>query len=352
MEENGFLKVLFLVAFLAFAGVSCWATAESLHMLLDTWPVIFCWIVTIGFFIIASLGSMMVVNSLNQNIYVENRTVKFVSGFLIVLVFWLVCSMPTNTHTFFYRSVASGVAKDDIQTTTGLLDQLIHDTDRETKIKEKQTELDNKVKSALTNLEAEIRNEANPGFGPESKKILQQFAGLLDVPRVDPISYKSTSDQQRQSLINMYREKIFALEQTKKEAIRNEMTAANKGEYQKKARTAKKNIDLIEIQMNEDHKRLNDVRFAHDLDNRLIKGYSVIKTYSNFVSFQNEADKERYTVENPVTKVKGLMSVFGVWKGVLSGTYKGHGFIFWILISILVDIAAFIFFNIAFKKEL
>ena len=30
---------------------------------------------------------------------------------------------------------------------------------------------------------------------------------------------------------------------------------------------------------------------------------------------------------------------------------QGHGFVYWILISILVDIAAFIFFDLAFKKE-
>ena len=45
------------------------------------------------------------------------------------------------------------------------------------------------------------------------------------------------------------------------------------------------------------------------------------------------------------------MSVFDVWKDFFRGLYKGHGFVFWILISILVDIAAFIFFDLAFKKE-
>ena len=46
-----------------------------------------------------------------------------------------------------------------------------------------------------------------------------------------------------------------------------------------------------------------------------------------------------------------MISVFDVWKDFLNGEYKGHGFLFWIIISILVDIAAFIFFDIAFKKR-
>ena len=82
-EQNKFLKLLFLIAFCALAGVSCWATAESLHMLLDTWPIVFCWIVTIAFFIIASLGTKLIVDSLNQNVYVEKRGIKLMAGVLI-----------------------------------------------------------------------------------------------------------------------------------------------------------------------------------------------------------------------------------------------------------------------------
>lgn len=66
MNENKFLKIFCLLAFLAFATVSCWATAESLHLLLSTWPIIMCWIVTNPF------------------------------GVLVL------CSMPTYTHTFLY----------------------------------------------------------------------------------------------------------------------------------------------------------------------------------------------------------------------------------------------------------
>ena len=349
--ENKFLKLLYIIAFVAFACVSCWATSESLHMLQPNWPIALCYIVTIGFFAIASLGTKMIVDSLNQNIYLEKRGLHLIGGILIVLVFWLVCSMPTNTHTFFYRSVANGIAIEDIQTTTGYLNQLIKDIQIEKQIKAKQTELDNKVKSKLTDLETEIKDEANPGFGPRSKEILRQFAELLDVPSVEQISYQSTSVQQRQKLVDMYRTKIFALADIKKQAIRNSLEAPNKKDYRDAAQNAATNIALIEKQMNNDPSALNDVSFAHEVDNRLLTGYATIKTYSNFVSFENEASKERYTAEHPITRVKRLMSVFDVWKDTLSGVYKGHGFIFWILISILVDIAAFIFFDLAFKKE-
>lgn len=85
MEQKNYLKLIWMVAFIAFAAVSCWATAESLHLLLSSWPLAMCWVVTVGFFIIASLGTKMIVDSLNQDIYLEKRGLRLVGGIVIVL---------------------------------------------------------------------------------------------------------------------------------------------------------------------------------------------------------------------------------------------------------------------------
>ena len=69
------------------------------------------------------------------------------------------------------------------------------------------------------------------------------------------------------------------------------------------------------------------------------------------MDFKDEIDQEAYTSPNAVTKVKRMISVFDVWEDFFAGQYDGHGFFFWVLISILVDVAAFIFFDIAFKKR-
>ena len=290
-------------------------------------------------------------DSLNQNIYLEKRGTRLIIGVLITISFWLVCSLPTNTHTFFYRSVANGIAQNDIVSTKGYLNQLVNDTKIETQINIKQTELDNNVKSKLTELETEIMNDANPGFGQHADAILRQFADMLNVAKIDPISYRSKSEQQRKLLVDQYRDKIYKLAETRKDEIRAAMTATNKDQYQKAAATAVKNLDLFANTMGEDPSAINEVEKAHDLDNRLLSGYSTIKTYKNFVNFDSQTDAENYTVDHPITKIKRLMSVFDVWRGVFNGEYAGHGFIFWIVISVLVDVAAFIFFNLAFKHE-
>ena len=145
MNENKFLKIFTILGFLAFAAVSCWATAESLHLLLPSIPLILCWVVTIGFFFIASWGTKMIVDSFNQEIYLEKRGLHLLGGIVLTIIFWLLCSMPTNTHTFFFRSVIDNKVSQDITMTKNYLNQIKKNEVTETKIKLKCTELRNQV---------------------------------------------------------------------------------------------------------------------------------------------------------------------------------------------------------------
>lgn len=349
-EQNKFLKLLYLVAFVALAGVSCWATAESLHMLLESFPYAFCWVITIAFFIIASFGTKLIVDSLNQNVYVEKRGAKLILGIVITLVFWLVCSMPTNTHTFFYRSVANSIAFNDIQTTEGYLDQLISNSAVEKQIVRTQQQLIADVTGKQTELENEIDRPADPGFGPNAKNILYDLGKILGNRDITEVPIKGNSKQERKNVKQQYKRIISGYITADTAAIRANMTSAAKSTYQADAKTAKDNLRPVENAITANPSALNNVHFAHNVDSRLIKGYAIISTYANFVNFKS-MDKDKYVTEHPVTKLKRLMSVFDVWHDVLTGQYKGHGFIFWILISILVDIAAFIFFDLTFKKR-
>ena len=216
MNENKFLKVFCALAFLVFTVVSCWATAESLHLLLSSWPLTMCWVVTIGFFFIASWGSKMIVDSLNQKIYLEKRGLHLFGGILILLVFWLACSMPTNTHTFFYRSVINDKVTSDISTTEGYLIQIRDNVTTESRIQICLAELEKKIDVKLGELKAEIENDANPGFGPKAKEILRQFAEILGVAKIEPLTFKGASVQDRQRLYDAYRSKMYILMEAKK----------------------------------------------------------------------------------------------------------------------------------------
>lgn len=350
MNDNKFLKLFGLLAFMAFAAVSCWATAESLHLLLSSWPLVMCWIVTIGFFFIASWGTKMIVDSLNQKIYLEKRGLRLFGGILILLVFWLACSMPTNTHTFFYRSVINDKVTNDISTTEGYLVQIRDNVTTETRIKIRLAELEKKVEVKLGELKAEIENDANPGVGPKAKAILRDFAEIFGVAKIDPLTYKGTSIQDRQKLYDAYRKKMYILMDAKKLIIIKEMTPTNNN-HQKQADKDYKNLELVKKYIADGTLDLNNAEDIKSICDKLNEGYSTIRTYKQFVDFKDETDQAAYTAPNAVTKVKRMISVFDVWEDYLSGLYDGHGFFFWILISILVDIAAFIFFDMAFKKR-
>lgn len=350
MRQNNYLKLVWAVAFVAFAGVSCWATAESLHLLLSSWPLVLCWIVTIGFFIIASLGTKMIVDSLNQNIYIENKGFHLFGGIIIVLIFWLICSLPTNTHTFFYRTVINDKVNTDISTTRGYLSQIKNNTNNKTQATIKVNELKNNVDVLLGELEAEIKNEVNPGFGPKSKEILRKFAGLLGVDKVEPLSYKGTSKQDRERLCDAYRTKIYILAENRANNIMAHILTPNQDNI-KDVKRDDENLALVKRYINDKTLNLNDAEDIGDVCDKLNTAYNTVKKNSDFVNFSSKEDEANYTANNPITKVKRMISVFDVWEDFFAGEYAGHGFAFWIIISILVDVAAFIFFNLAFKKN-
>lgn len=277
MEQKNYLKLIWMVAFIAFAAVSCWATAESLHLLLSSWPLAMCWVVTVGFFIIASLGTKMIVDSLNQDIYLEKRGLRLVGGIVIVLIFWLICSMPTNTHTFFYRTVINDKVNTDISTTRGYLSQIKNNTNNKTQATVKVNELKNNVDVLLGELEAEIKNEVNPGFGPKSKEILRKFATLLEVDKVEPLSYKGTSKQDRDKLCDAYRTKIYILAENRATNIMAHILSPNSDNI-KEVKRDDENLALVKKYIGDKTINLNDSEDVEDVCDKLNTAYNTVKT--------------------------------------------------------------------------
>ncbi len=349
MEERNYLKIVWIVAFAAFAGVSCWATAESFHLLLPSWPVAMCWIVTIGFFIIASFGTKMIVDSLNPNVYVDKRGTLLVMGVLITLVFWLICSMPTNTHTLFYHSVINDMVSTDIATTRGYLGQVENNTNNKTQAALKVDALENEIEVLLGELEAEIKNEANPGFGEKSKEILRKFAPLLGVSKVEPLTYTSTTKSGREKLCDAYRAKIYTLAKSRATVIMKNILEPSP-ENLKMVKRDMENLNRVQKAVTDGTLDLMRAKDILEVCDKLNVAYNTVKQNRDFVNFASKADEEAYTADTPVTRVKRMVSVVDVWKDFVKGEYKGRGFVFWVVISVLIDVAAFVFFDLAFKK--
>ena len=353
MGHTNYFKLFCALAFFVFAAVSCWATAESLHLLLSSWPIAMCWIVSIGFFFIASWGSKMIVDSFNKNIYLTKRGLRLLGGIFILIIFWLVCSFPTNTHTFFYRTLIADKVNNDISTTQGYLAQIKGNTTTDAKIQAKSIELRNKVETKLAELEAEIKNPANPDFGPVARKRLAELAPMLGVVKIEELSSTGNSVQGRDKLCAAYRSKVLTLLDNRLLLLAKEMspTPEMKKNFVKEASTKWDNLQQVKNYIENYNLDLNNSEDIKVVCDKLNDGYSTIRTYKQFVDFKSENDEKDYTSPNAITKVKRLISVFDVWEDFAKGYYSGHGFAFWIIISLLVDVAAFIFFDLAFKKS-
>ncbi len=352
MEQNNLWKFFSLFAFLAFAAVSCWATTESLHLLLPNWPLVLCWIVTIGFFIIASLGTKMIVDSLNQDIYLEKRGIRLIGGVLLVIIFWIFCSMPTNTHTFFYRSTITDVATQDLSTTKSYLQQLRDNIKTTEFIKKKSDQLDSDVNALITALDSELEGVAFPGFGKNAKAILDKIANTLQVSHIPTLAYKSTSPAHIRALKQQYHTMIYELLNKRKQELAANYSSPQEKLFKPEATMLIKNIETMEEQIaNMGVQGKVDNNIITQADIVLKKSYAVIRSYADFIAFRSEVDKNHYLANDQVTKVSRMLSVIDVWKDYFTGRFTGRGFLFWIIVSILVDVAAFIFFDIAFKKR-
>ncbi|TFH94329.1 hypothetical protein [Porphyromonas levii] len=351
MDKDFLRKLVAFLFYVAFAGISCWATAESLHLLLPSWPVVFCWVVSIGFFVIASYGSKLVVDSLNTNIYLEKRPAKLFGGVLLMLVFWLCCSFPTNMHTFFYRSAINDIALQDVQKTNSYIDQLANNTQINRSIEKNIENLEREVEAALTGLENEIDNLANPGFGDRSKEHLTKIAKAVGVDVIAELSYRGTSPQQRKLLKDQYRKIAYQHMNNRIATIKESGEKAKQQEYVPKARSLAEKL-MQATQLLSEHKAKGEVvnNLISNSDALLTQSYGLIRTYRSLINILEE-DEAIYLTDNGVSRTHRMLSVIDVWQDYFDGKFKGRGVGYWILLALLVDIAAMVLFSYTFRRE-
>lgn len=351
MEQRPIKKLVLLITFLALMGISCWATSESLHLLLPSWPVVFCWIVTIAFFFIASYGSKLIVDSLNMNVYQEARGRNLVIGILLLVLFWVFFSMPTNTHTFFYRSAINDVALTDVGVTQKYLQELADDSYTQNNIKLNIEKLKRDVSSQQVALEAEIDNSANPGFGTKAKSLLSGLANSLGIDVIPTLSYRGTSPAERRKLKEEYSKIIHKhLEARIAEIIKNGEDSRS-SRYKPEAAALAKELSTAKGLLSEAKAqgKVNQ-KLISNVDALLARSYTVVKNYPDLINISEE-DKPVYLSENPVSRTHRMLSVVEVWKDIFKGKYAGREVVLWIFVAILVDVAAFLFFALATKKD-
>ena len=337
-----------IIAFLILAGISCWATEQSLHLLLPTgWPEVLVWGITIAFFVIASYGTKLIIDTLTYPGFIDNRRLKLFGGILLVVFFWLLMSMPTNTHTFFYNDKIGSVITKDIETTNKYLSQIV---DRGTSSTMVLDSVGTKMKDAVEEERAHIVRQFNGdeppykrGNGEKISEHIKKINNILKSSIIQDPDYNSANP----AILNKYQVEInkALADALKTHTISMQSVDAAK---EQKRRLAALNDSI------HDHISTGSLSEAEikQCEKELKDGYNIIGTNKLFVDFDRNSDDEAvYTKENVETRTKRMASVIDVFfVDFLQGKYPAS-FWYYVILSILVDIAAFIFFDIAFKSN-
>ena len=347
-------RILSAIAFLALAAFSCYWTAESLYIWEPSITHIGSWLIAVMFYVVASLCFGRFVKSFDRHAAFGDGPFKSRGGYLVfgllgLLVFWLLFSLPTNTHTLLYRSSIRNVITTDLERTDGYLKALKDNNARINAINEEYERIESAVNSTLKNMEVEKSDKRNEGIDKKYEKLVCDLEDILGMT-IQRIQYPGTNQKEWQRTHSEYRKRAYD-----KLAIKREQADRKIEEIRRLMNSEKLSalIDRDQIAMSEidSMSGVNNSTINSAIED-LINDYAYIKTYSEYITFKNDEDKDLYTRDGAMPEAKAMLSVPDVWRDFLTtDKYRGHGFIWWVLLALLVDLAAFIFFDIAAKND-
>ncbi len=344
--ENKFLKIFALVAFLAFAAVSCWSTTESLFLTLESAqiPKWVFWIAVVGLYVLTSYCFKVMLDTFNPS-YMEKRMVKFIFSTLGVIILWGVFSMPTNAHTFFYKQMAKVTAVEELKHIDGELSTLTDSTVYFSKYIDEWNKYERLIDLALDQLKHEIDNPQRYGFGPEAEAKLANLENLfgLKIGTIDRRGTRNISKKERNEVCRYY------------DNVVKEQLAVQRAQHDTKIAAKMPQFQTMRNEVKSLQRQIQQVLYA--LEDTNIKREDVLKQARQVIeksyAVLKSSFSELYQPDPEVYRSDRLIKVTKVWGDYLKGQFKDEDYSlwYWILLSIIVDIAAFVFFDIAFKKE-
>lgn len=360
MGNNNFMKIFAIFAWLVFAAVSCWATAESLFLSFSggaAFPRWVFWVIVIGFYVLTSLGTKWIVEGVSEN-YSENKVGKLVGGLIIVILFWFVISMPTNAHTFLYKKAAKSVAQKECTYLDKELSSITNVDAYALKLRGELEDALQKVEQSKAALKSEIRNEWRKGVGGKAETYIQDIENTLGVRvgTIPRIQNRNTSDAEINRCTTYYDNAIQDQVDAYTRRFEERITPLIE-EYEKNAKDAKDakvQLSAVSLALNDTNVSQEDV--LAEARKQINNAYNILDKH-NVGSTESARNKYIEVEKNmPSNRLTNVVEV--VWKDYLHGDLNKKydmpelkGMIYYILLSILVDLAAFLFFNIGFKKD-
>lgn len=359
MRTLNWKKIISILAFIGLAGFSCYWTAESLYIWQPSITIYGAWLIAVVFYIIASICFSRFIKSFEKYGYFgqglfASRGGHLFFGLIGLTIFWLMVSLPTNTHTLLYRASIKEIVKSDLTRTQGYLQGLKDNNLEIKKIEDKYKSKKDAVDAIILRLVAEIDNPSAVGIGHRFETILVEldrtlFEGNKGDKKIQRVAQVGTTRSQWLTAINYYQSQAYEQLKLYRAKCDKEIEEVKRMMGSKTLEGLIKNSEIALSDINKMDGINNDIIKAATDD--LANGYSFIKANSQYIAFKDN-DKIHYTRDGAMPETKEMLSVPDVWKDYLTtDKYNGHGFIWWVFIALLVDLAGFVFFNFAFSKD-
>lgn len=357
MGRTNYFRLFAMLAFVVLAAMSCKWTAESLYMWHSDLTIAGAWAIAVFSFVIASLCFSQLLRALdrNEDFYGKlfGRGGAFAIGLFGLVFFWMCVSLPTNTHTLLYGANIKTVMTQDISRTKGYLSDLKDNNLKIRDIEAKRNEVRDVVNSKLQNLRDEVIAKGRKGIGPEFESILLDIENILQQAQGRKVEIVRASRAGHNltewlSTYNQYRTSVLAELNIYSNKCEGEILKIRKAMNDEELKKKIHNLGLAQLDINEMEGVNSAVIKAASTD--LDGCYAYIRDKADYIEFRSDEDKARYTAENLHTDAENLLNVEEVVRDYAT-TNKYKGMSYWILIAVLVDIAGFVFFNIAFSKK-
>lgn len=342
-------KIFWFVAFLIVGAISCWATASSFHLMMPSMPYIAVIAMTIVFFVFASYAFKLIMDALHNDGTVENPKVKLWGGIGLLILTWIIISLPTNAHTFFYKLRIGDVVTADLKTTKTYTQQLAERKVTDPAFKE----LKNACEEEFGKFSLEVKgNSGKSGIGDRANKYIVKINEYLGIEYAIP-----TVQNTNKSTDAVNTEVINTVSAQMKEQLKRKESAEYKvnEEASIQARRDLKNITILQDSI-EQLIQMKEISFPSaepiikQAEGVLVIAYNNIKMNDKYVEFIDKDDEELYTAQNPETRTTRFLNPYAVMADFFTGKIP-FMFIFWLIISILIDVLGFLSFDLAFKKE-
>lgn len=358
-------RVACFIGYLLFASFSAYFTATSLSLNLLAGTNV--WIVFVLVLIISILAGWCLTNAIKEfNKRINASKGKFVINILGFLIFWAF-SFTTNVHFFFVEKHGYNILVKELASAKNYI---IDNTSRSNRAIDEQNERAQKLIEAqvLTNEQTftrEINNsmEGHIGFGENCINILNSTEAILnaDSKTIGDYNKYVIFDETRDSGDKGVTQRSMFPGLLTKYLARMEQSLNTKKTAIDRFYSSKKNQDeeltqLLPIIDNLEKKHLPEVLkdgsvnaffIYSDQQNGKVISKMPDKYNQKCVTKNKKGDIIKYNVY-PSQRMFDTMSV---WSDILSSRLVGLTMVQWIIISIILDIVAFILFALARKEN-